>query len=134
MILQVHDAIQPTVMQVVRGDYEGMFKDQMEERRQFVYPPLCRLIYVYMKHKDESVVEHMAEEMASMLRLVFGNRVLGPDMPPVARVQTMYIRKVCLKIELSANMSEARRRLYDIQKYLTAKTEYKSAVMFYDVD
>lgn len=134
VILQVHDAIQPTVMQVVRGDYEGMFKDQMEERRQFVYPPLCRLIYVYMKHKDESVVEHMAEEMASMLRLVFGNRVLGPDMPPVARVQTMYIRKVCLKIELSANMSEARRRLYDIQKYLTAKTEYRSAVMFYDVD
>ncbi|MBO5794030.1 MAG: primosomal protein N' [Bacteroidaceae bacterium] len=134
VILQVHDAKQPTVMQVVKGDYEGMFRTQMEERRLFVYPPLCRLVYVYIKHKDESVLEHLAEEMANLLRQVFGHRVLGPDMPPIARVQTMYIRKVCLKLELSANMTEARRRLHEIQRYITSKPEYKSAVMYYDVD
>ena len=134
VILQVHDAKQPTVMQVVNGDYEGMFRTQMEERRLFMYPPLCRLVYVYIKHKDESVLEHLAEEMANLLRKVFGHRVLGPDMPPVARVQTMYIRKVCLKLELSANMTEARRRLHEIQRYITSKPEYKSAVMYYDVD
>lgn len=134
VILQVHDASQPTVVQVVRGDYEAMFHNQMQERRQFNYPPVCRLIYVYIKHKDESVIEHMAEEMAAMLRKVFGHRVLGPDMPPIARVQTMYIRKVCLKLELEANMAEARRRLRDLQKYLTTKPEYKSAVLYYDVD
>lgn len=134
VILQVHDAKQPTVMQVVKGDYEGMFRTQMEERRLFVYPPLCRLVYVYIKHKDESVLEHLAEEMANLLRQVFGHRVLGPDMPPVARVQTMYIRKVCLKLELGANMTEARRRLHEIQRYITSKPEYKSAVMYYDVD
>ena len=134
VILQVHDAKQPTVMQVVNGDYEGMFRTQMEERRLFVYPPLCRLVYVYIKHKDESVLEHLAEEMANLLRKVFGHRVLGPDMPPIARVQTMYIRKVCLKLELGANMTEARRRLHEIQRYITSKPEYKSAVMYYDVD
>ncbi len=134
VILQVHDAKQPTVMQVVKGDYEGMFRTQMEERRLFMYPPLCRLVYVYIKHKDESVLEHLAEEMANLLRQVFGHRVLGPDMPPVARVQTMYIRKVCLKLELGANMTEARRRLHEIQRYITSKPEYKSAVMYYDVD
>ena len=134
VILQVHDAKQPTVMQVVRGDYEAMFRTQMEERRLFSYPPVCRLVYVYMKHKDETVLEHLAEEMAALLRQVFGHRVLGPDMPPIARVQTMYIRKVCLKLELAANMAEARRRLQEIQKYMTAKTEYKSAVIYYDVD
>lgn len=134
VILQVHDAKQPTVMQVVKGDYEGMFRTQMEERRLFMYPPLCRLVYVYIKHKDESVLEHLAEEMANLLRKVFGHRVLGPDMPPIARVQTMYIRKVCLKLELGANMTEARRRLHEIQRYITGKPEYKSAVMYYDVD
>lgn len=134
VILQVHDAKQPTVMQVVRGDYEAMFRTQMEERRLFSYPPVCRLVYVYMKHKDETVLEHLAEEMAALLRQVFGHRVLGPDMPPIARVQAMYIRKVCLKLELAANMAEARRRLQEIQKYMTTKTEYKSAVMYYDVD
>lgn len=134
VILQVHDAGQPTVQQVVRGDYEEMFRTQMEERRCFMYPPVCRIIYVYMKHKNETVLEHLAEEMALLLRKIFGHRVLGPDMPPIARVQTMYIRKVCLKLELEADMKEARKRLSEIQKFLTSKPEYKSAVLFYDVD
>ena len=82
----------------------------------------------------EKALDHLAEEMAGFLRQVFGQRVLGPDMPPIARVQAMYIRKVCLKLELGANMAEARRRLQEIQKYLTGKAEYKSAVMYYDVD
>jgi primosomal protein N' (replication factor Y) len=87
-----------------------------------------------MKHRDEIVVEHLAEEMAGTLRRIFGKRVLGPDMPPIARVQTMYIRKVCLKIELGADMAEVRRRLHEIQRYMISKPEYKSALMYYDVD
>ena len=134
VVLQVHDAKQTTVQQVVRGDYRAMFAEQMEERKLFNYPPLCRLIYVYMKHKDEGVLEHLAEEMARMLRMVFGQRVLGPDLPAIARVQTMYIRKVCLKVELEANMSEVRRRLREMQVYLTSQPQYKAAVVFYDVD
>jgi primosomal protein N' (replication factor Y) len=55
-------------------------------------------------------------------------------MPVVARVQTMYIRKVCIKIELDINMAEVRRRLREVQHYLSVKPAYKSAVMYYDVD
>ncbi|MDE5561682.1 MAG: primosomal protein N' [Bacteroidaceae bacterium] len=134
VILQVYDPTHPTVMQVVSGDYDGMFREQMEERRAFLYPPLCRLVYIYMKHKDENVLEHMAGEMASMLRQVFGHRVLGPDIPPVGRVQTMYIRKVFLKMELVADMQEVRRRLKEMQGYLLSRPGYKSGVLYYDVD
>lgn len=134
VVLQVHDASQSTVQQVVRADYNAMFAEQMEERKLFNYPPLCRLVYVYMKHRDENVLEHLADELAKILRMIFAHRVLGPDMPAVARVQTMYIRKVCLKIELEANMAEVRKRLRELQTYLLAKQEYKSAVMYYDVD
>ena len=134
VVLQVHDASQSTVQQVVRADYNAMFAEQMEERKLFNYPPLCRLVYVYMKHRDENVLEHLADELAKILRMIFAHRVLGPDMPAVARVQTKYIRKVCLKIELEANMAEVRKRLRELQTYLLAKQEYKSAVMYYDVD
>ena len=134
VVLQVHDASQSTVQQVVRADYNAMFAEQMEERKLFNYPPLCRLVYVYMKHRDENVLEHLADELAKIFRMIFAHRVLGPDMPAVARVQTMYIRKVCLKIELEANMAEVRKRLRELQAYLLAKQEYKSAVMYYDVD
>lgn len=134
VVLQVHDATQPTIAQVVNGDYTSMFRMQMEERRMFVFPPCCRLIYVYMKHRQEPVLEHLADEMAQMLRQVFAHRVLGPDLPPVARVQSMYIRKVLVKLEPDANMAEARRRLHDIQAYMLAKPEYRAALLYYDVD
>lgn len=134
VILQVHDAKQPTVVQVVSGDYASMYRTQMEERQMFCFPPYCRLVYVYMKHRQEPVLEHLADEMAQLLRRVFGQRVLGPDLPPVARVQSMYIRKVLVKLEPDANMAEARRRLHDIQTYLVAKPEYKAAQLYYDVD
>ena len=134
VILQVHDAKSPTVGQVVRGDYVGMYREQMEERREFVYPPLCRLVYVYMKHRDETVLDHLAGEMASYLRRVFGNRVLGPDLPPIARIQGLYIRKVCLKIELAGDMAEARRRLREIRGFLLERAAYRSAIVYYDVD
>lgn len=134
VILQVSDPAHPTVMQVVRGDYEAMFREQMEERKQFLYPPFCRLVYIYMKHRDENVLDHMATDMAAMLRQVFGRRVLGPDIPLIGRVQTMYIRKVFLKLELTADMHEVRRRLKEIQSYIVSKPEYKSGVLYYDVD
>ena len=134
VILQVYDAKSPTVGQVVRGDYMAMYRSQMEERGEFVYPPLCRLVYVYMKHRDEVVLDHLAGEMASYLRRVFGGRVLGPDLPPVARIQGLYIRRVCLKIELQGDMAEARRRLREIRAFLLGRAEYRSAIVYYDVD
>lgn len=134
VILQCHDVKNPIVQQVVNNDYEGMYTDQMEERRMFNYPPLCRLIYVYMKHRDERVLDHLATEMGQLLRRVFATRVMGPDVPSVARVQTMFIRKVLLKMEPSANVADVRKRLLQVQQYLLSRPEYKSAVVYFDVD
>lgn len=134
VILQCHDAQNPIIQQVVDNDYKGMYNGQMEERRLFGYPPLCRMVYVYMKHRDERVLDHLANEMGQLLRRVFAHRVIGPDVPAIARVQAMYIRKVLVKIETSANMSDARTRLIQVQQYLLSRPEYRSAVVYFDVD
>ncbi len=134
VILQCHDAQNPIIQQVVDNDYKGMYNGQMEERQLFGYPPLCRMVYVYMKHRDERVLDHLANEMGQLLRRVFAHRVIGPDVPAIARVQAMYIRKVLVKIETSANMSDARTRLIQVQQYLLSRPEYRSAVVYFDVD
>ena len=61
-------------------------------------------IYIYLKHRDETLLQELSVRYTSLLREVFGARVLGPDNPPVARIQSLYIRKVVLKMELSASM------------------------------
>ncbi len=134
VILQTRDAENPVIAQVRANDYEAMYRSQIEERRLFNYPPLSRVVYVFLKHKDQRVVNSLATEMATYLRQIFGQRVLGPDTPSVGRVQTYYIRKLVLKIESNASMHEARKRLRQVQAYLLLQPAYKGALVYYDAD
>ena len=122
------------VKQVVSHNYEGMYAQQAEERELFRYPPFCRIIFIYIKHRDESVIETLSAEFASLLRQVFNDRVLGPDTPPVSRVQLMHIRKLILKLEISAPMSAVRQRITALQEQILAMPKSRSAQIYYDVD
>ena len=91
VLLQTKNKDLPIVQQVVANDFSSYFKDLEQERRDFRYPPFTHLIYVYVKHKDERVIESAAMEMGARLRQWFGVRVLGPDKPAVAKIKTMNI-------------------------------------------
>jgi primosomal protein N' (replication factor Y) len=134
VVLQTQDVEASAIQQVVRHDYIAMYEEQMQERSLFNYPPNCRLIYVYLKHRDERVLDSLSRDYANLLRKIFGQRILGPDTPPIAKVQMMYIRKIIVKIEFTASMAEARKRLREIQEYVTGLQQYKTALIYYDVD
>ena len=134
VVLQTQDVEASAIKQVVQHDYPAMYKEQMDERKLFNYPPYCRLIYVYMKHRNDRTLENLSRDYTNMLKQVFGQRVLGPDTPPIAKVQMMFIRKIIVKIELKASMAEARKRLREIQHYVTSLPQYKSTLIYYDVD
>ena len=134
VILQTKTPDLPVVQQVVNHDYKALYADQLTERRMFHYPPLYRLINVYMKHRYEATLNGLAYEMANLLRKVFGERVLGPDTPPIARIQSLYIRKIVLKVEPEANLKEVRNRLRQAQQYFVALDKYKAAQIYFEVD
>lgn len=134
VILQTRSADSDIIRQITQGDYWQMFYTQMLERQMFNYPPFRRLIYVYLRHTDDHLLEHLATEMASKLRGVFGERVLGPDRPPVARIQSLYIRKIMLKIERNLPPQKVRQTLISIQQQMMALPVAKSLNIYYDVD
>ena len=134
VILQTKSPDLSVVHQVVHNDFSSLYTEQLEERQSFHYPPFSRLVYIYLKHRDARTVDALARDMASLLRRVFGSRVLGPDTPPISRVQLLFIRKIVLKIETTASMAEARQRLRQLQAYLVQLPQYKSAQVYYDVD
>ena len=134
VILQTKSPDLPLIRQVTEHDYFGLYVGQMEERQMFVYPPFCRLIYVYMKHKRADVLDHLAAEMGSRLRQVFGSRILGPDAPPVARIPLLYIRKIVVKVEPGASLAKVREQLLYLRQNLMAHPDYRSAQIYYDVD
>lgn len=134
VILQTRDVGNTIVQQVMAHDYEGMYAEQMQERELFNYPPFCRVVFIYLKHRDENIVEKLSMNFAVLLRQVFKERVLGPDTPLVGRVQLMHIRKLILKIELTAPMSVVRHRLIALQNHILSQPAYRSAQIYYDVD
>lgn len=77
VVLQTKSPDLPLIAQVVSNDYGGLFQSQIEERNLFKYPPFYRLIYVYLKHRKEEVLDQAADLMAGYLRNGLGSRVLG---------------------------------------------------------
>ena len=52
----------------------------------------------------------------------------------MARIQTLFIRKMMLKVEVTAPLSRARQLLVSVQKEILADPRYKSLLVYYDVD
>lgn len=134
VILQTRSADSEIVRQITSNDYWQMFYTQMMERQMFCYPPFRRLIYVYMRHRDERLLDHLANDMGERLRAVFGERVLGPDCPPVGRTHSLYIRKLMLKLEHSASIDKVREALFAIQQAMMEQPIAKGVNIYYDVD
>ena len=134
VILQTKQKEVSVIDQVVRNDYTSLYKELIAERQAFRYPPYYRLIYVFLRHRQEGTVDTAAIEMGSRLRQWFSGRVLGPDKPSVAKVKSQNIRKLVLKLELGIDMQKVREYLLLAQSQMLADKRYSSLQVYYDVD
>ncbi len=134
VLLQTMSPQLPIVGQVVRGDCERFYADTAAERREFRYPPFHRLVYVWLKHRDDAVVSRAAYSMAAQMRELFGGRVLGPDKPVVARVKTLCIRKIVLKLEPGIDGQRVRQCLLAVRQRLMNEKGHSALSVHYDVD
>ena len=134
VILQTKSKEVPVIQQVVRNDYLALYKDLIAERQAFHYPPYYHLVYVYLKHRYDDVVNTASIELGSRLRQWFSGRVLGPDKPAVAKVKSQNIRKLVLKLESGIDMKKVREYLLMAQSQMMADKRYNSLQIYYDVD
>jgi len=134
VILQTKSPDLPVIRQIVGNDYNAFFRSIMAERRQFRYPPFTRLVYVYLKHRSDNLVDTAGLELGSRLRQWFGARVLGPDRPAVAKVKSLAIRKLLLKIEPGLDLPTVRKYLTLAQQQMLQDKRYASLQIYFDVD
>lgn len=134
VILQTRQPDLPVVRQVVEHDYKTFYTQLFEERSLFRYPPFTHITYIFLRHRQEDTVESAALEMGSRLRQIFGERVLGPDKPSVARVKTLHIRKLMLKLENGIDLRRVRECLRQAQADMLRSKTYGALQIYYDVD
>jgi primosomal protein N' (replication factor Y) len=134
VVLQTSHPEHPLIQSVLTQNYEEMYALQAEERALFRYPPFFRLIEITFRHRQENVVSDFAENYALALRNRLGDRVMGPDKPLVGRVQNRYLRKIWLKIEISAATSAWHEILEQAQAQAVGSGVFRAVEIRYDVD
>lgn len=134
VILQTRNPELPVIGEVVRNDFKTFYKELFEERRMFRYPPFSHIVCVYLRHRDARMADDAAADMARLLRAALGDRVLGPDRPSVARVKTMSIRKILIKLENGISLPRVRECLRSQQSVLMQNRRYATLETYYDVD
>lgn len=132
--LQTRQPENPILPMIVENNYLRFYDSQLSERILFHYPPYYRLVYVFIKHRELALLEEFSNILGTRMRELFDYRVLGPDLPPVARVQQLYIRKIVLKVESNLSQYRINETLLALQQELLADKRYRSITMYYDVD
>ena len=135
VVLQTGHVDYPIIKNVMNNDFEAMVHGQLAERQVCHFPPFYRLVYIYIKHRQQRLTESMTAQMTAQLIKVFGEeRVNGPMQPAVARVHSLHIGMIMLKIEANASFSRARKLLLQVEQRMRQDDRFKSLQVYYDVD
>lgn len=124
----------PILTHLSNHDYYGFYEMEIEERQRYNYPPFTRLIYIYLKHRDNDTLTELSVIYSNKLRGLFGTRVFGPEEPMIARIQSLYIRKIMLKIEINASMTKVKNILRNLFETMHEDPRMKGLIIYYDVD
>ena len=136
VVVQAYNSHHPVIARVMVNDYIGMYNDQMEERKNFSYPPFTRLIEITLSHRNQEDLDAMSPDLADALKKRFGSdRVLGPEYPLVTKVQNFYQKKILLKIERDKYSLKMKDMVTDsINIFLKKGKDYSKVRIKIDVD
>ncbi|MCC8018673.1 MAG: primosomal protein N' [Rikenellaceae bacterium] len=134
VVIQTSQPRHPVIAQAAAGDYAAMARGQLAERREFFYPPYCRIVGIRLRHRDAQVVRQAAATLAQRLRMIFGKRVCGPQPPPVDRIRGEFIENILLKVERDSPFSKAKKLLAAEITALRSGEGFRQVVVTCDVD
>ncbi|MCF0183539.1 MAG: hypothetical protein HUK01_04305 [Bacteroidaceae bacterium] len=136
VVIQTRQPDLPVVRHVVEGNYLAHYKEVMRERMDFCYPPFCRLVDIYFKHRYENVAQDVAQSFVRRITeaQMAGVEVLGPDAPAKARVSNLYIQKAVVKIRPEADLTTVKSFLLSLFWEYLHSTVWRQPLVLFDVD
>lgn len=134
VLIQTYNPYHQIIQQVSTGNYEAMYKEQLEERYQYQYPPYFRLMRLTIKCRDFSKTNEAASWLAQALENVFERFVLGPEFPPVARIRNEYYKNILLKIPQKQSLGKTKKVVERILTSFRSISAYRSVRVIVNVD
>lgn len=134
VIIQAFEPNHWIIQKVMQNDYIGMYTQEIVERRNFNYPPFYRIINIQLRHRKSDVLQFGAQFFAQKLKDVFKERVLGPEVPMVARVRNNYLQNITIKFERTASAQKVKEIIMQKRNEFLAEFDFRSIRVVIDVD
>jgi len=134
VLIQTFNPYHKILQQVSTNDYIGMFNEQMDERHNYKYPPIFRLIKITLKHKDYNKVNMASDWLAKSLRQVFSTHVLGPESPPISRIRNLYHKNVLIKIPKNQSLIKTKEAIIKINNSFRNVQDFRAVRVILNVD
>jgi primosomal protein N' (replication factor Y) len=134
VVLQTSNPEHPVIDFVKRNDFADFYQQQIEERQDYKYPPFYRLIHLTIRHKNQNVTHQAAVALGDELRKVFGSRILGPQMPPVNKIQDLYLERIMLKMERKASVTKSKQLMQNCINAILTQQRWRYVAIAADVD
>jgi len=135
VMIQTFQPTHPVFTDVIKGDYKTFYKREIKERELFHYPPFVRQIAVSIRHKQADLSREAAQIMALELKQMFGERILGPSVPSIARIRNQYIHMIYIKMEREGKIiSQIKHAIKDFQNGIVKKKMMSTVRISVDVD
>jgi len=134
VLIQTYNPYHKILQQVSTNDYEGMYNEQMDDRYNFKYPPIYKLIKITLKHRDYNRVNTASTWLAKSLRQVFAHYVLGPEFPPVSRIRNQYHKNILIKIPQKQSLVKTKETIIKINNSFFSVKDFRSVKVILNVD
>ena len=132
--IQTYNPYHQILQQVTTNDYEKMYKDQIDERHAFNYPPFVRLIKITLKHKDFSKVDNASVWVGKSLKNLFYENVLGPTSPVVSRIRNQHIKTILIKLPKNRPLNQSKKMIQKVKNTFQSIGEFRAVRFIVDVD
>ncbi len=134
VLIQTYNPYHRILQQVSINDFKQMYAEQMEDRHTYKYPPIYRMIKITLKHKEYQKVNLGADWYARSLRTVFGEHVLGPEFPPVARIRNQYLKNILVKIPQKHSLGKTKAAILKINQSFLSVKDFRPIRVILNVD
>ena len=134
VLIQTYNPYHQILQQVSSNNYEAMYKEQMDDRYNFKYPPYYRLIKLTLKGRDYNMVNEASSWLAKALAQAFHDHVLGPEFPPVARIRNEYYKNIIIKIPPKNSLQKTKDYLQKVLKSYQSIANYRKIRVIINVD
>ncbi len=135
VIIQATNVKHPVLQLVQQHNYKQLYEMEIENRRQFFYPPYSRLVLLTLKHKDKNIVSAAADKLAELLKQDLKDFIVGPAAPIVNRIRNQYLMEILIKLPKEPGMSlRYKAAIRNHINLVTGEKAFKSVTVMVDVD